>query len=92
MLLCYNEWVSQGYFREGFKMDSLLFALGAVTPIILVVAVGYFLKRIGLMKPDFAKAANRLVFHAFLPVTLFLNVYHIEEMQFHTLQVLLLYP
>ena len=61
-------------------MDSFLFALGAVTPIILVVAVGYFLKRVGLMKPDFAKAANRLVFHAFLPVTLFLNVYNIEDL------------
>ncbi|MBQ8356303.1 MAG: AEC family transporter [Clostridia bacterium] len=60
-------------------MDSLLFALKAVTPIILMVAIGYFLKRIGLMSMDFSKAANKLVFRVFLPVTLFLNVYKIEN-------------
>lgn len=61
-------------------MDSFLFALEAVTPIILLVAIGYFLKRIGLLKQDLARAANKLVFRAFLPVTLFLNVYKIENL------------
>ena len=57
-----------------------MFALGAVAPIILVVAIGYFLKRIGLMSKDFAKAANKLVFHVFLPATLFLNIYRIKDL------------
>lgn len=61
-------------------MDSFLFALEAVTPIILMVALGYLLKRLGWMKPDFAKAANRVVFRVFLPATLFLNVYKIEDL------------
>lgn len=61
-------------------MDSLLFAINAVAPIVLLVVVGYLLKRIGLMKPDFAKAANRLVFRVFLPATLFLNVYEINDL------------
>lgn len=60
-------------------MDSLLFALGAVTPIMLMVVLGYTLKRIGLMNTTFAKAANKLVFRVFLPATLFLNVYRIES-------------
>lgn len=60
-------------------MDSFLFALNAVSPIILMVAIGYILKRIGFMKPDFAKAANKLVFRVFLPAMLFLNVYKIEQ-------------
>lgn len=61
-------------------MNSLLFAVNAVLPIILVVAVGYFLKRIGFMSQDFVKMANRLVFHVFLPAKLFLNVYQIENL------------
>ncbi len=60
-------------------MDSLIFAFNSVGPIILTVAVGYILKRIGLMDQDFSKKANKLVFRALLPVMLFLNVYGIES-------------
>ncbi|MBP3387650.1 MAG: AEC family transporter [Clostridia bacterium] len=56
-------------------MDSLIFALNAVTPIILVISVGYLLKKIGLINNDFSKKTNKLVFRCFLPVMLFLNLY-----------------
>ncbi len=59
-------------------MDSLWFALNAVSPIILTVAIGYLLRRTGLMSEDFARAGNKLVFHLFLPVTLFLNIFKID--------------
>ena len=61
-------------------MDSLLFAINAVAPIILMVAIGYILKRLGFMTKDFAKAANKLVFRLFLPAMLFLNVYKIQDL------------
>lgn len=61
-------------------MDSLIFAVNAVAPIIITVAIGYFLKKIGFMDGAFAKAANKLVFHVFLPAMLFLNVYKIENL------------
>ena len=60
-------------------MDSLIFALGAVLPIILMVAIGYVLKRIGMLDGTIAKALNRLVFRLFLPVMLFLNIYKIQS-------------
>lgn len=60
-------------------MDSLLFAVGAVTPILLTVVIGYILKRLRFMDGAFSKAANRLVFHVFLPAMLFLNIYKIEN-------------
>lgn len=60
-------------------MDSLIFALNAVAPIIIMVAIGYFLKKIGLMNSEFSKMANRLVFRVFLPTMLFYNVYKIED-------------
>jgi predicted permease len=60
-------------------MDSLIFAFNSVAPIIFTVAVGYILKRLGLMTPDFSKKANKLVFRVFLPVMLFINIYGIES-------------
>ena len=62
-------------------MESLFFAINAVSPIILTVAVGYWLKRIGMMNGDFSKKANRLVFRVFLPVMLFMNIYGIENIK-----------
>ncbi len=61
-------------------MDSLIFALNAVAPIIAMVTIGYVLKKIGFMTADFSKAANKLVFRLFLPVMLFLNIYNIEDL------------
>ena len=60
-------------------MDSLIFAFNSVSPIIITVAVGYFLKKIGLMSGDFAKSANKLIFRVFLPSMLFLNIYGLES-------------
>ncbi len=60
-------------------MESLIFALNAVTPIVLLVVVGYCLKRSGYIKESFIKSANKLVFHFFLPAMLFLNIYKIED-------------
>ena len=60
-------------------MNSLLFAFNAVAPIILMVAIGYILKKTGFMNADFSKKANKLVFRVFLPVKLFLNIYGINS-------------
>lgn len=60
-------------------MESLIFALNAVAPIVLTVAIGYLLKRIGWMDAAFSKKANKLCFRVFLPCMLFLNVYKIEN-------------
>jgi predicted permease len=60
-------------------MDALIFALNAVLPIVLTVALGYFLKRVGLIPQSMSPALNKLVFRVFLPIMLFLNVYKIEH-------------
>ena len=60
-------------------MGPFLFSVNAVLPIILMVAFGYFLKSVGLMSPSFTKTLNTLVFRAFLPVMLFLNVYDVKD-------------
>ncbi len=60
-------------------MDAFIFATNAVLPIILMVAIGYILKHIGLINEPLAKAMNKLVFKVLLPCMLFLNVYKIEN-------------
>ena len=59
-------------------MESFLFALNAVMPLILLVLLGYILKKVGMISKSFVPMANKLVFYVFLPATLFLNVYKME--------------
>lgn len=61
-------------------MSAFLFSLNAVLPIILMVATGYGIKRIGVLNEGAAKMINRVVFRLLLPCSLFLNVYHIEDL------------
>lgn len=61
-------------------MDAFIFALKAVAPIILMVVIGYMLKKMGFINERFVKEANRLVFRIFMPVMLFVNIYKIEDL------------
>lgn len=61
-------------------MDSLIFALSAVAPIVLMVVIGYMLKKLGFMNERFAKEANRLVFRIFMPVMLFVKIYGMQDL------------
>lgn len=56
-------------------MDAFIFAANAVLPILLLVVLGYFLKRIRLCNEQFAKALNKICFKVFLPVMLAYNLY-----------------
>ena len=53
----------------------ILTAINAILPIILLILLGYFLKRIKLLSGDFLKVGNKLVFKVLLPVMLFMNIY-----------------
>lgn len=61
-------------------MDSFIFALSAVAPIVLTVVIGYILKKIGFMNERFAKEANRMVFRIFMPVMLFVKIYGMQDL------------
>lgn len=59
--------------------DILLTATNAVTPIILLILLGYILKRRKFLTAEFTKIGNKLVFKVFLPCMLFINVYNIKS-------------
>ena len=60
--------------------EAFVFAANAVLPLIILIALGYFIKRIGMLKKEFFDSGNKLVFRVLLPVMLFLNVYKIERL------------
>ncbi len=61
-------------------LDTLRFSFNAVAPILLLTALGYLLRRVGMFNENFLTVANRFVFRIGLPVMLFCNVYQIESL------------
>jgi len=57
-----------------FEMSNLVFALNATIPLFLLIALGYFLKRIGILTQGFLSAANKFNFKVTLPVLLFTDL------------------
>lgn len=59
-------------------MDDLIFSLNATLPIFIMMMLGYFLRRIGLVTQGFADAANTFVFKICLPLVLFDDLYQMD--------------
>jgi len=57
--------------------EILTTALGAVLPIVLLILLGYLLRRSGFFTESFLLIGNKLVFRVCLPAMLFVNVYGI---------------
>ncbi len=53
----------------------ILTAINAILPIILLIVLGYILKRVKFLSKDFLKTGNKLVFKVLLPIMLFMNIY-----------------
>lgn len=60
-------------------LSVFMFAANAVLPIVIVIAVGFFLRQKGFLGGKFFSDANRLMFKVALPVMLFYNIYNIES-------------
>lgn len=57
-----------------------MFSFNAVMPILILIILGYILKRLNFASDEFFKTANSLVFRVFLPILLFYNVYEIKTL------------
>lgn len=62
-------------------IDAFIFAANAVLPIVLLIVLGYVLKRIGLLTAPFLDVGNKLTFRVLLPAMLFYNVYNIGSLR-----------
>ncbi|MCI8398891.1 MAG: AEC family transporter [Oscillibacter sp.] len=61
-------------------LETLSYTLKAIVPILLIILLGYIVRRIGHWSDDFYKQLNQLCFRLFLPVQLFCNVYAIDDL------------
>ena len=59
-------------------MENLLLALGVVCPLFIELTLGYLLRRFHFWNDTTIAQMNNIVFRVFLPVYLFINVYHTE--------------
>lgn len=59
----------------------LLTAINAILPIVLLIVLGYFLRKQGMFNDGFIKMGNTLVFKVCLPCMLFVSVYEIAAME-----------
>ena len=61
-------------------MDTFLYAFRAIFPILLLMALGYGVRKFGSWSNDFFKQLNKLSFRLFLPVQLFCSVASIDDL------------
>ena len=59
-------------------MQNLIFSLTLVAPVFLIVALGYFLKRIGIINENFVSVSSKIVFTISLPALIFLEISSIQ--------------
>ncbi len=55
-------------------MQNLILILGLVTPVFLIIILGYFLKKIGLINDAFVTLSSKVVFTVALPALIFTEV------------------
>jgi hypothetical protein len=60
-------------------MDAFIVAFQVMTPIFLMMAVGFGARRIGLLNDGIIKPVNNLVFRVFLPAMLFVSIVEMES-------------
>lgn len=61
------------------QADILIFAVNSLLPVILLVALGYILKKTHFFTAEFLRVANKTVFRVLLPVLLFVNLAELDS-------------
>jgi len=56
-------------------LNNIIFSLNIVLPLVLLAAIGYGAKRVGLVSDGFLKGGNKVIFYLAIPATLFNSLY-----------------
>jgi malate permease and related proteins len=60
-------------------LNTFIFAMNAIMPIVILIGLGYLLKRMHFFDVHFFNLLNKYVFRIALPALLFYNIYKIED-------------
>lgn len=59
-------------------MESFYIAANAVFPLLVYIAFGYFVRRVGWFAESSMRILSKLIFHAFFPIMMFRNMYQMD--------------
>jgi len=59
-------------------IDNIIFTGNVVAPVFLLVALGYFVKRINVINENFVDVTSKFVFSVSLPALIFINIAEID--------------
>ena len=59
-------------------IDNIIFTGNVVAPVFLIVALGYFVKRLGVINENFVDITSKFVFSVSLPALVFINIATID--------------
>lgn len=59
-------------------IDNIIFTGNVVAPVFLLVALGYFVKRINVINENFVDVTSKFVFNVSLPALIFINIAEID--------------
>ena len=59
-------------------IDNIIFTGNVVAPVFLIVALGYFVKRLGVINENFVDVTSKFVFSVSLPALVFINIATID--------------
>lgn len=70
-------------------LDTLWFSINAILPVILLIFLGYYLKKNGFIESYLVNRMNTYVFKIGLPMLLFFNIYSVDSVKDIDLSILL---
>lgn len=70
-------------------MNNLYLAVSVVFPLFCMMALGYFLKAIGIFNDLFLRQLNGICFRVFLPLVLFINIYQSDFFELFSARLIL---
>jgi malonate transporter len=59
-------------------IDNIIFTANVVSPVFLLIALGYFVKRINVINENFVDVTSKFVFTVSLPALIFINIAEID--------------
>lgn len=62
-------------------MNDLIFSLNATMPVFILILIGWFLGRTGMLTSEFTKVSNKFVFHIALPALLIVDISSMDIQQ-----------
>ncbi|MGA0351653.1 MAG: AEC family transporter [Acholeplasmataceae bacterium] len=62
-------------------LDTFWFAINAILPIVMLITLGFYLKKLGFVDLSLIKTMNQYVFKIALPLLFFYNIYQTESLR-----------